>query len=416
MKKQILILTVFVAAILGGMNAFGQSIIADGDPNPYQVSIASDGTVVCPPVVVLDCADGATLGALHPQAGVTYEYNVTTSTPTTDGTDGDRIHWFVITDGGTGDPINVITAINNLDANLPPDDLGDGNGSYIAGVTETGVYNTPTQRDNSINISWKPFDGIGTVVLLVAYVVDESGCTDNIEVYRIMPVFNFTLDIAALADDGSIHTTNEECVSPVESAVYNAGTGVGDGNFVVDYGENWVFFGVTAANFSHSWQPVFDITYSGTPVPEASWAYSADAKSTDPAVWHTIAADGTSTDPVLHTGTELGVSVGADEGSGECIVVRVRIDHDTEENPEPTTQTLHFGVNGTMYDAGLAVYTTDAYDDLGEATATDGPCVQVDFDDNMDYLLTPRPSVTTATPLNSTDNTPQDFEPKNVTP
>ena len=68
----------------------------------------------------------------------------------------------------------------------------------------------------------------------------------------------FTVDILALMIDGTdgINGWCEECVSPVESATY----AIGDVGLTVDYGENYVFFGVNAANFTGSWASNFLMT------------------------------------------------------------------------------------------------------------------------------------------------------------
>jgi hypothetical protein len=415
MKKQILSLTFFtLALIFAGMNnVFGQPgannptpIIANGTPDPYVNYLTPSGTVACAPVTTLSCVPS--IDALHPQTGITYTYDVNVTIS------GASIHWFVTTE------TDIIAAINNITG--PDIDPGDGTGGYIlAAGTE---YNTPTNTSETVGISWKSFDGTTAPVLLVTYVVDATGCTDNIEVYRIEPVFNFTLDMAALNDDGTIMATPEECVSPVESAYYDATANSGAGGLVVDYGENWLFFTVTAANFTHSWMPAFQTVYSGSvdEAIEVQWAYPADAAANTN--WHTTTATTngtgtetyTSTDPVLHSGTDTGAgTIGADDGTGECIVVRVRVDHGTNENPQSTSVTLNLGVNGTMYDANASgnAYTNTALNDLGEAANPGDPCTQTDYDDNLDYTLTPRPLIESATPASSTDPTIQNFEQKN---
>ena len=423
MKKQILILTFFVAAILAGMNSFGQG--GDGIPAQYIKDLSND-LAGCLPPTALDPSCAGDIDALHPQPGLPYTYSVTT---TDRGGVEDDIHWFVVNynellDATAGSGLDsLINMRNDMTNNAAYIDPGNGTGDYILDAT-TGVYNiypngvgTSTgQTANSIDITWKTFDGLTNVVLLVAYVVDDAGCTDNIEVYRILPVFNFTLDIAPVAEASYsyIDTTTagrpEECVSPIESAVYEPSatplTTLGTLN--MDYGENYLFFTVTAANFTHSWLPEFTVAYTSTvsDAIEVDWAYHDDAD--DPNGWHSTvltggvyvseSAAGLKDDPVLHSGTNLTAgseTTGADNGTGECIVVRVRIDHGTTENAD-VTNTVTLKVNGTMYDANAAdataTYTNTALDDLHHVD-----CQQVDFDDVSTYDLTPRPEVTTNT-------------------
>jgi len=386
MKKQILILTFFVAAILAGSNAFGQ---VDYSADKYLTAGSPD----CATPEVLTCDTGE--DELHPLPGVTYSYGVTVNPLVVNG----AIHWFVtddlnVIDGATG-PNPILTTTR---------DDGTGAGNYIL-LAESGVYDNAANTQATIDISWQAFDP-STVVLLVAYVTDEDGCTDNIEVYRIEPTFGFTLDIEAMFDDGTLDGTGtaDECVSPVESAVYD-----GTANLTMDYGENWVFFSVNAANFVHSWLPEFStINYTGAGTvddgsidPESfQWAYPADAAANTN--WNDASV------PVLAQNAS-----GAVGDAGECIVVRVRIDHGNDELDTPTGgATLTFGVNGTMYDPTLAVgseYTNTNFDDLGNGAAG-SPCPQVDFDDQADYTLTPRPEILTNTAV-GTGNLP--FETKN---
>src|SRR5690606_3074530 len=88
--------------------------------------------------------------------------------------------------------------------------------------------------------------------------------------------FGFTLDIAAIAPDGTVDNTTrtaEECVSPVESASWAADV------LTVDYGQNYIFYSVNAANFTHSWQPAFTKAIAGatSSLGDVEWAYPADA-------------------------------------------------------------------------------------------------------------------------------------------
>ncbi|WP_167616128.1 hypothetical protein [Maribellus sediminis] len=390
MKKQILILTFFVAALLVGNNAFGQN---DGTYTPR----IADGTLVwdsllttatpgCVPAQELLCVDS--VYELQPQAGISYNYAVQTS----DADGDDQIHWFVLSTTST--TLDIISVINDISGHSGSIDPGDGDGSYIASTDiSTPVYNSPTQTADNIDITWKSFDGETEVVLLVAYVVDVDDCTDNIEVYRIKPQFSFTLDIAPMLTDGTVVdttlTTAEECVSPIESATWSGTlTGApGDGTLTVDYGENWVYFVVNANNFADSWLPSFELTYDGGGTATAQWNYPGAANTNTG--WQDI-NNGTAVgagSAAANIGAGLGSTVG-----GECIIVRVKVDHGTaNENPEPNTTTVTLAVNGTMYDQNATTGQEYANSDLDDLHYTD--CAQVDFDDSADYDLTPRPQI-----------------------
>ncbi len=434
-----------LALIFAGTKSYGQ-IIADGIPNPYvnflTVTANDPVNVACAVKQVLPCMS-ATSDELHPLPGQPYKYNITTTDAALDAGSNptvDRIHWFVINYNDLTSPAGIIDPINDINNLNGIIDIGDGLGDYILSVTGSGIYNTPAQTNNEVEIRWKTFDGTTDVILLVAYVVDGTGCTDNIEVYRILPEFKFTLDIAAINDAGSIigamqTSTASECVSPVESAIYAPGADAGDGTLTVNYGENWLFFTVTAANFTHSWMPSFQTTYTGGVGPDGitvEWAYKDEAVKFDAitgaatGTWYTVgnAASGALTTlgpvltaPVLHSGTDLvgpPVTVGADDGTGECIVVRVRIDHGTaNENAEPTDRTFTLAVDGVMYDANFTTagteYTNLTYADLGPdavETPTDPDCDADEYDNDwVNYIITTRPQVIT-----NTGTTPEPFE------
>lgn len=350
MKKQIFILTVFVLAMIAEMNkSYGQELnYLEGAPQ-------------CTQAVELNCASSA--DELHPLPGKTYTYSITTSPSV------ESIHWFV-TD--VADVILARTLTSTRD--------GNPNGSYIQQAT-AGVYDVPANTTASIDISWNSFDGASNQVLLVAYVKGIAGCSDNIEVWRIEPSFAFTLDIAALLNSGQFG--DEECVSPVESAQYD-GT-----NLTMDYGENWVFFSVNAANFIDSWMPELTATGpAGTGTVE--WAYPADAQAD--ANWHPTTVPVEDQNGSGEVGTD-----------GECIVVRVLIDHGN--NPiQGTDETVTLQVNGIMYDVGADNYTNQDLRDLDEGSPN---CVN-DVTDEATYTLKARPEITDTTP-----NVAPGFEPKN---
>lgn len=360
MKKQILILSMLTLAIIlaGNIKSFGQV--------NYIKHV--EGTPACAPSIPLGCA--TTQGELNPAPGVVYTYEISTD-PTT----VESVLWFVT------DVSQVITAAGGITTTRDP---GDGSGAYVL-LGEVGVYNVPTQTDKTIDISWQYFDGVANEVLLVAYVKGATGCSDNVEVWRIEPTFAFTLDLLSMASDGSLGTIANpafECVSPVESATYNGTT------MAMDYGENWVFFSVNAANFTNSWMPDFTgtaITGTST-IASITWAYPNDAQA-DAGPWHAT------TDPVQASAAAVGGVVGT---AGECIVVRVEIQH--ANNPTPlaaNTETVTLNVNGVMYDAANNNYTNTALNDVDEVS---GNCVQ-NVTDTGNYILRARPQVTAINPI-----------------
>ncbi len=471
MKKQILFLMFFVAAILAGMNAFGQS------DHTYPE------TPDCISPQTLNCANAT--GELNPLPGTLYTYTVETSSQY------DDVRWFVINNNllETAAPVDSIiesaTGVMDLtEATYPGDpmvaggpyvDPADGTGPYILrlGTSPWVNYNYSTAPDSdvdddgmsynttiddgvshSIEIAWKSFNGDQpNEILLVALVADQTGCTNNIEVYRIVPEFLFTLDIAALNNDGDsigspIDGSDDatECVSPIEYAWYNASSVAADENtpgkglLTVDYGENWIYFVVNAANFVDSWMPKFQISHNyggtagNTDYITAEWAYQTDNFAVGQAgtqTWYNIDASGFTTKPVVAGGldsdnsyTEFNaVGDGASPtGGSECIIVRVRLDWGTQVENATADVILSFAVEGVMFDPleTAASDPADQFDfsntsllDLGnDLTSPYDECDPVEFDDIMDYTITQRPQVLDATgtaaenfELNTGDNT-----------
>lgn len=367
MKKQILILTLFVAAILVGTT----SAFAQVDDAYLDAAVAS-----CPVPAVLNCG---TAGALSPLPGEIYTYDIDFASGENPGS---TVHWFVTTD------VNVIAS-----AALTTSVEAAG-GTYVlsAGTTANGgnaSYDDGANTGDILEVAWNYFDPT-TTVLLVAFVVDATGCTNNVEVYKIEPIFNFVLEIEALEDNGVIQdpAASLECVSPVQSATFD-GT-----NLVMDYGDNYIYYIVSAANWVHSWDPTFTAPTSpstgGSTVGTVEWAY-ADEAHLAATVWNTDAT------PVEASHWGLS-SVGAD---GQCIVLRVNIDH-SGANEMITSQTFTAGVDGVMYDSSTSDYTNGDLADLDDDGS--GGCINT-VTDEADYIITPRPDV------NAEDPTP--FVPKN---
>jgi hypothetical protein len=443
MKKQILFLTFFIAAILVGNDVLGQGGVGR-DPNNYD-SDTYIGSFTCINAATLVSCTPTAAGPLNPIVGREYTYEVTVNTPFSATTSG-GIDWYVV--DATSAP-NIFETINSMvTANIDP---GSNGGAYIMDNSANYHQAVATHStQTTVDITWKSFDGTNNVVLLVAFVLADDGCTDNIEVYRIRPQFNFTLNIASLTKAGAVGEYGEgvggtavtDCVAPIESAVYDASSDL----LTVDYGEDYVYFAVNAANFVDSWMPRFELNYDGyvDEEVEIDWAYPADAVATG-GTWHSTspatpgnvtAVTGitneifTSTDAVMAGGVAaLGgtpaaagnnVAVGTD---GECIIVRVRIDHGDvlagENDMDDGNKTLTLAVDGRMYDAaavtaGTTNYVNDALADIDDDGSN---CVaDLAFDnDRVNSTLTPRPAIASDTYDDSATPVLQPFEDKTGT-
>ena len=432
MKKQILILILFVAAIVAGTsNAFGQNDHYASDGHTYLNYLDAAPSCITPRQLT-NCLD---VDEIHPVQGEPYKYIVNTTDAS------DDVRWFVINnyDLTSATPVDSLVNSNHeilasTDNRIDP---GDGTGDFIYKVTNlatdyninpamdgTGVTNT-TGTEHAIEITWKYFSGLTTaneVVLLVAVVTGDDACTDNIIVYRIIPIPAFTLDVATLEQAGDSvagpddATNFAECVSPIESAVYDPNMTPTDPNvtpgdsLIVDYGENWVYFIVNGANYIDSWRPNFRITYTGaaSPVISADWAYAADANTNTGWVSIVNFADATPEDIAVNAiGLDASGNPNAGPGAmgdgmvpqpgGECIVVRVRLDWGTQIEHDDGIGTVVFEVDGVQYD-GDGVDVSDLYDNstvYGDKHYAD--CTVDNFGgtghDYIEYDITPRPEI-----------------------
>lgn len=419
MKKQFLLIAIFSLAILFA----GTTKVAAQPKAKDYVTILSGDPVCLTPTPFTITTGACAADALHPVQGTPYTYTITTTATT------DVVRWFVVNNNDLVAPDSLISSVGGVlpstNANIDP---GTGLGDYLLSVTTIANYNTAVANNVSIELSWKYFDGITNQVILVAYVDDGNGCTNNIAAYRIIPQPKFTLDIASinetdLSTAGPTATANQECVSPIESAVYSGSNTTPDGTLTVDYGENWAFFIVNGANYIDSWMPQFQIDYdlAAPGAVEASWAYLTDAKSTDPTVWNTLTGTlgGTwvSSDPVIAGATAASVTAGTSAvgnnvvpaSGGECIVVRVRLDWGTDVEHDGNNGTLTVAVDGVGYDGdnsatgGNSFYDNRTFADLHYADCTDDNFTN----DVVDYIITPRPEVqnATAAPVDTEDKT-----------
>lgn len=379
MKKQILFLAMFTLALIfaGSNNVLGQAV--------YKNYI--EGTPVCPEAIPLTCA-GAVTGApeLSPVAGAPYTYTIAALPATVS-----SVLWFVTND------LNVIHPTTNLLTTTR--DPGDGTGTYLATSGPANVYNNNTATPNtsmSVNLSWKNFDGNINTVLLVAYVKGAAGCTDNIEVWRIKPVFTFTLDVLSMNDDGSLGSTAvpaSECVSPVQSAVYTPGT---TDYLTMNYGKNYVFFNVTAANFVGSWKPLIAATATTGTIGTVEWAYPSqatlNAASQATGIWNPA------TSIVKKQNVVANDSVVGPLANAQCIIVRVEVINNAIEAPINTAvNAITLTVDGTMRDAGTNSYAVAALKDVDEPATAGGAC-RNDYLDTATFNITARPDINEVAP------------------
>jgi hypothetical protein len=290
MKKQLLIVLMAFFAI-GLSSSYGQVIC----PVPRPVDIT------CLPN-----------DALHPVAGHPYDYIVVVPTPP-----GTKEYTWFVTQSTAFITAGVLTG--NRETPIP---------SLHIAATGSG-YNNPATGMPTLSITWKYFVPDPALPVFVVINVKNTANTpdacvsQNMKVFKILPVNAFTLDIANVNKLGVSQSYTDSiarCIHDVVTATYQASPeGV-----VYDFGGDTLYYVVTAANFSTSWKPSVQLTGvdAQETVTAVQWARPNDFAFGTPHAMPLAAGIYTSTDPVAVLDPS-----GAVGAAGECILIRAIIDH-----------------------------------------------------------------------------------------
>lgn len=347
------------------------------------------GVTSTTPITPLACI--ATSEPLHPFPGVPYIYSL-------DGDNGAEIAasytWWATKD------INFVSAAVTVATMAGTNFAGRLVGPDVINLSTTYGATTPaaTAGSNQVSITWSAdilagtdyqgTPGPGTSTFVVGYSEGEN-CADNIQVYEINPMPNFTIDIAAInpADNATTlpwdDVSGELCVDDVQSAVYNTTTKEID----MDYGTNTFYYEVAAANFVLDWTPTFRII-SGLRTTQTAvisiYSTLADATGAGVALWSSapLAVGDMGTD--ITTGTSLTALTPADAATGVSVYVKVVVDNNTEESLTDNLFELAVDAQDNnetgiwdMEDADCALLA-DAADQVDRATITVTPRPQLD--------------------------------------
>ena len=324
--------------------------------------------------------------ALHPIPGSPYNYIVDVPTPV--GTKS--YEWFVTQDK------NFITA-GGLTATR---DIVGAAGSHI---TANGVgYNNIATGTATLSLTWNSFvyDAANPVFVVIQVKSTVAGaCSpNNLKVFRIEPVNAFTLDIANIKPDKSLEayeTSTSVCIAPIVSANYD----VASESVVYDFGVNYLYYEVVAANFSTSWKPSLKINAinANETVSAVEWFRPTDLLFATPGAMPLSGTIYTSATPVMAlnaTGT-----VGA---AGESIIIRVTIDHTVglKQYQGLTNETVTVAVDG-ITQLAFATPLGDIHSSASYGSVTRvADCGNEDLfrNDVATQIILARPDVQTATP------------------
>jgi len=358
MKKQILLLIVALIAI-SFSTAYGQSL--------------APRAITC-----------LTSDALHPVAGQPYNYVVDVPNPA--GTK--EYTWFVTQDQHF---INAGVLTASRETIL---------GNLLA-ATGTG-YNDVSNGSNTLSLTWKSFayDPTAPVFVVIQVKNDAGGgacVTQNMKVYKIQPQNAFTLDIANLQSAATPNLAGtlvagyganlDKCIHDIVDAAYDANAPEG---VIYDYGTDYMFYEVVAANFTGSWKPSFTLT-GVDPNETVTVEWATDKVFTTPHALTLAAGVWSSAD--VYTAVAAGGAVGP---LGESIFVRVTLDHSTTTNYQGLAdEAVVLAVDGlTNLSAIPAQQLGDIHYEAG-ATLPAQACPWVDAfaNDIATQTLKPRPTI-----------------------
>lgn len=335
MKKQILLFVLFVVATFASISkSYGQN---------------------CTP------------GELNPAAGTEYAYSVTA---TGTGTNAAYV-WYVTKD------VDLLKASAIL---TPGASAGLGDFTVKSGETYSA-----TTTSNTIHLTWNPVAIASTdpYYLVVKYSENATngGCTlNNIKVFRIQPINSFLLAVTGAADVAGA-TETYTCAAPVSSAIVTPGAaGTNTGTVAYEYGQNTLYYKVTASGVVGKWRPSISLP---------ALTGSAKGQNYVSADWTTVG--GTSWTPFaglsagdLDGGTFTSTASDADATTaGTSIIVRIVVENKNYETL--ADQTITLGVDGYL----ASGYTISDIKSTTDCNAEDA------FGKHADKIIQKRPTVVT---------------------
>lgn len=302
MKKQILFLVVFLLAAFASVNkSYGQCIE----------------------------------GPLTPIAGKEYTYSIAISGTTFTGTGGSYL-WYVTSNPSliTNGTLNTAAAIAASNTTVI---VGTGYtyGSSVAGQMDLKL----TWSAEAIAAALHPTTPVKYYLVVQSIEANTAGAADcdvqNLKAWEIIPINLFNITIQNTIADGTVTPLIEICPANIYTATITPNTAPTLSTIAYDYGENALYFRMTAFNFTTSWTPT--ITFAGLQT----------GQTITSAVWSRTAGDFSSATAFTVTGTTATGTIPAQDtktDDGEIIYVRYVVDHSTFEGT--TAQNITITANG----------------------------------------------------------------------
>ena len=293
MKKQILILVLFVLAAFANVEkSYGQT---------------------CTP------------GALNPAAGVAYDYEVTVS-GTVGGTAPVYL-WYVTQD------VNLLTGAK----------IAAGVDFAVNAGAGLSAYNSAAGTTNKINLTWTPaaVANVNPYYLVVKYSETSAvGCTvENMKVWLIDPINTFLLALEASDLTGNVANDNT-CPPAVDGAIVTPGATPAAYTIAYTYGQTIISYKVTASGTNGTWTPSLQLPALGI----LGQNYNAAEWSLDGATnWNTF---GLTDGDVAGGNYTSAVTTAPVTVAGSTIIIRVKIDNVNFESL--AAQPILAGVDGVL--------------------------------------------------------------------
>lgn len=341
MKKQILFLTFLVLATVASVsNSYGQAT-AGSTPRPLTSCDLDD--------------------PLQPVAGRPYTYQAVINPA------GGTAYWYATNS----------TTFTNGGARVATELIAGAGGTDILSATNYMTSLTSATSPTSTTITWSSagLEGINATTNPLFVVVEYEGptCSNNLKVMQILPQNAFTVDILNLdaADQSALtyDVTEEQCYSDVAGATFV------NGEIDYDFGINYLYYEVVAANFTSDYDLQFQIDGLITnQTASIDWGYTKGTYDNSLGTVTNTTPTAATTITTNETNTAAGVS----------IYVRVTVNNNDYEGLANQQITL-------------AVDAVDSAD-LPDVLHTDCS-VNTAFADIATQQLNARPTVTPGTPM-----------------
>lgn len=228
MKKQIFILVLTILASVTATLA-----------QPYALP-----SVTAPTAISCSLTD-----PLNPIAGRTYDYSAVLNPA------GGTTYWYAT------NSTTFMTGGARVASEIPVDGV-----KIKAGATNYRTSGATATSPSTTQVTWTSagLAGINATTSPLFMVVEYTGPTcanNNMKVMQIIPKNAFTVDITNMAHATpftplAYGTAESQCYANVASAGFNTGTGKID----IDYGINYLYFEIIAANFTDSYKPTLKLT------------------------------------------------------------------------------------------------------------------------------------------------------------